>query len=99
LIAFANLALRSQADSRITKNGCAARKTEEAIKYANSSLLERLVAIVDNFELAFSARAAKAKTRPSIRACVVLKNQLNDFLAENDCSRSTRFPRNSIRIA
>ena len=39
--------------------GAAAREKDDAIKYANSSLLERLIAIVDNFELGLEAARAE----------------------------------------
>ena len=47
--------------SKITRNA-RAREKEEAIKYANSSLLERLVPIVDNFELGLSAARERRRT-------------------------------------
>src|SRR5438132_9994492 len=55
---FRDLALRSQADFENYKKR-AAREKEEAIKYANSSLLEKLIAIVDNFELGLEAARAE----------------------------------------
>src|SRR6266850_3000475 len=51
---FRDLALRSQADFENYKKRCA-REKEDAIKYANSSLLERLLPIIDNFELGLEA--------------------------------------------
>src|SRR4029077_8919617 len=51
---FRELALRSQADFENYKKRTA-REKEEAIKYANSFLLQRLVAIIDNFELGLAA--------------------------------------------
>src|ERR1700716_93959 len=51
---FRDLALRSQADFDNYKKR-AAREKEDAIKYANSSLLERLLPIIDNFDLGLSA--------------------------------------------
>ena len=45
---FRDLALRSQADFENYKKR-ATREKEEAIKYANSSLLQQLVSILDNF--------------------------------------------------
>src|SRR5882762_6373158 len=51
---FRDLALRSQADFENYKKR-SAREKEEAIKYATSSLLERLLAIIDNFELGLAA--------------------------------------------
>jgi molecular chaperone GrpE len=58
---FRDLALRSQADFENYKKR-AAREKEDAIKYANSGLLDRLLPIIDNFELVSKQRAAKAKT-------------------------------------
>src|SRR5437016_1747068 len=60
---FRDLAMRSQADFENYKKR-AAREKEEAIKYANSSLLERLVAIIDNFELGLSAARAEGEQSP-----------------------------------
>src|ERR1700730_16682733 len=60
---FRDLALRSQADFENYKKR-AAREKDEAIKYANSSLLERLVPILDNFELGLSAAREGGKTSP-----------------------------------
>ena len=51
---FRDLALRSQADFENYKKR-AAREKEDAVKYANSSLLQRLVSILDNFELGLAA--------------------------------------------
>src|SRR5260370_42454394 len=47
---FRDLAMRSQADFENYKKRCA-REKEAAIKYANASLLEKLVSIVDHCEL------------------------------------------------
>src|SRR5262252_11016987 len=60
---FRDLALRSQADFDNYKKR-AAREKEEAIKYANSSLLERLIAIVDNFELGLTAAKGEGAASP-----------------------------------
>ena len=53
---FRDLALRSQADFENYKKR-SAREKEEAIKYANSALLEKLIAIVDNFELGLDRKS------------------------------------------
>jgi len=79
---FRDLALRSQADFENYKKRCA-REKEEAIKYANSSLLERLVAIVDNFELGLSAAREESESSPIYSGMNLVLKQLNDFLAEN----------------
>src|SRR5438876_9471470 len=60
---FRDLALRSQADFENYKKRCA-REKEDAIKYANSSLLERLLPIIDNFELGLSAARGEGKGSP-----------------------------------
>jgi molecular chaperone GrpE len=80
---FRDLALRSQADFENYKKRCA-REKEEAIKYANSSLLERLVAIVDNFELGLSAARQESESSPIYSGMSLVLKQLNDFLAENE---------------
>lgn len=79
---FRDLALRSQADFENYKKRCA-REKEEAIKYANSSLLERLVTIVDNFELGLSAARGEGEDSPIYSGMRLVLKQLNDFLAEN----------------
>jgi len=79
---FRDLALRSQADFENYKKRCA-REKEEAIKYANSSLLERLVVIVDNFELGLSAARDESESSPIYSGMNLVLKQLNDFLAEN----------------
>jgi len=79
---FRDLALRSQADFENYKKR-SAREKEEAIKYANSSLLQRLVAIVDNFELGLAAAKEHGETSPIYSGMVLVQKQLNDLLAEN----------------
>jgi molecular chaperone GrpE len=79
---FRDLALRSQADFDNYKKR-ATREKEEAIKYANSSLLERLIAIVDNFELGLSAAKSEGEKSPIYSGMNMVLKQLTDFLAEN----------------
>src|SRR5438046_10668445 len=79
---FRDLALRSQADFENYKKR-AAREKEDAIKYANSSLLERLVAIVDNFELGLSAARVEGERSPILAGMGMVLKQLTDFLADN----------------
>src|SRR5256885_4478182 len=79
---FRDLALRSQADFENYKKRCA-REKEEAIKYANSSLLERLVTIIDNFELGLAAAKEQGESSPIYSGMVLVQKQLNDLLAEN----------------
>lgn len=79
---FRDLALRSQADFDNYKKR-AAREKEEAIKYANSSLLERLIAIIDNFELGLSAARTEGEKSPIFSGMSMVLKQLTDFLADN----------------
>jgi molecular chaperone GrpE len=78
---FRDLALRSQADFENYKKR-AAREKEEAIKYANSALLERLIAIVDNFELGLEAARSGGEDSPVFSGMSMVLKQLMDFLAE-----------------
>jgi molecular chaperone GrpE len=79
---FRDLALRSQADFENYKKR-SAREKEAAIKYANSSLLERLVSIIDNFELGLAAAKEQGEQSPIYSGMVLVQKQLNDLLAEN----------------
>jgi len=79
---FRDLALRSQADFENYKKR-AAREKEEAIKYANSSLLEKLIAIVDNFELGLEAARAEGEKSPVFSGMNMVLKQLMDFLNDS----------------
>jgi molecular chaperone GrpE len=79
---FRDLALRSQADFDNYKKR-AQREKEEAIKYANSSLLERLIPIVDNFELGLTAARGEGESSPIYSGMNMVLKQLTDFLADN----------------
>src|SRR5256885_6031662 len=79
---FRDLAMRSQADFENYKKRCA-REKEEAIKYANKSLLEQLVAIIDNFELGLAAARDQGDQSPIYSGMILVQKQLNDLLAEN----------------
>jgi molecular chaperone GrpE len=79
---FRDLAMRSQADFEKYKKRCA-REKEEAIKYANSSLLERLLPVVDNFELGLSAAREEGEQSPVYSGMNLVLKQINDFLSEN----------------
>jgi molecular chaperone GrpE len=79
---FRDLALRSQADFENYKKR-AAREKEDAVKYANSSLLQRLVSILDNFELGLAAAKNEGTQSPIYAGMVLVQKQLNDLLEEN----------------
>jgi molecular chaperone GrpE len=79
---FRDLALRTQADfENYKKRG--AREKDEAIKYANRALLERLVPIVDNFELGLSAARDQSEQSPIYSGMSMILKQLGDFLTES----------------
>jgi molecular chaperone GrpE len=78
---FRDLALRSQADFENYKKR-AAREKEEAIKYANSALLERLIPIVDNFDLGLEAARGEGEKSPVFAGMTMVLKQLMDFLTE-----------------
>src|SRR6202045_5058721 len=79
---FRDLAMRSQADFENYKKRCA-REKEEATKYANTSLLEKLVSIVDNFELGLEAARGESEKSPIYSGMSLVLKQLKDFLVEN----------------
>jgi len=80
---FRDLALRSQADFENYKKR-STREKEEAIKYANSALLERLVSILDNFELGLAAAKEQGEQQsPIYSGMILVQKQLNDLLVEN----------------
>jgi molecular chaperone GrpE len=79
---FRDLALRSQADFENYKKR-AAREKEDAMKYANSSLLQRLVSILDNFELGLAAAKTESEQSAIYSGMVLVQKQLNDLLEEN----------------
>lgn len=79
---FRDLAARSQADFENYKKRCA-REKEDAIKYANSSLLEKLLPVVDNFELGLEAARGQGEKSPIYSGMQMVLKQLQDFLAAN----------------
>jgi molecular chaperone GrpE len=79
---FRDLALRSQADFENYKKRCA-REKEDAIKYANKSLLEKLVAIIDHFELGLEAARGEGEKSPIYAGMSLVLKQLKDLLIDN----------------
>src|SRR5438132_9639074 len=74
---FRDLALRSQADFENFRKR-AAREKEDAVKYANAAFLERLIPILDNFELGLNAARSGAENSPIIAGMDMVAKQLND---------------------
>ena len=76
---FRDLALRSQADFDNFRKR-AARDKDDAVKYANASFLERLIPILDNFELGLIAARSNAADSPILAGMDMVSRQLTDFL-------------------
>lgn len=79
---FRDLALRSQADFENFRKR-AAREKEDAVKYANASFLERLIPILDNFELGLNAARTGAENSPILAGMDMVAKQLSDFLVSS----------------
>jgi molecular chaperone GrpE len=78
---FRDHALRSQADHENYRKR-AAREKEEAVRYANLDLLERLIPILDNFELGLSAARGSAEGGAILSGMEMVSRQLADFLKQ-----------------
>jgi molecular chaperone GrpE len=76
---FRDLALRSTADFENFRKR-AAREKEDAVKYANASFLERLIPVLDNFELGLNAARTGVENSPILAGMDMVAKQLNDFL-------------------
>ncbi len=84
VVRYKDLALRAQADFDNFRKR-AAREKEDAIRYANNSLLDRLLPILDNFELGLQAarQAAGGKDESAIlNGMSMVSKQLDDFLRD-----------------
>jgi molecular chaperone GrpE len=79
---FRDLALRSQADFENFRKR-AAREKDDAIKYANASFLDRLIPILDNFELGLNAARTGAGNSPILAGMDMVAKQLTDFLTSS----------------
>ena len=77
-----DLALRARADLDNFRKR-ALREKEEAIRYANNGLLERLLPVIDNFELGLDAAKTAADTASILQGMSMVQKQLQDFLKNN----------------
>jgi molecular chaperone GrpE len=59
------------------------REKEDAIRYANSSLFEDLLPILDNFELGLSAARNSPEAAGIVQGLEMVRKQLEDFLRNN----------------
>ena len=77
---FRDLALRTAADFDNFRKRTA-REKDDAIRYANSSLLENLLPVVDNFELGLDAARSAPDAAAILQGLDMVSRQLRDFLA------------------
>ena len=75
-------ALRDRADFDNTRKRLQ-RDKEEAVRYANASLLEKLLPVVDNFELGLAAARQSADGSAVLSGMGMVQRQLEDFLRDN----------------
>jgi molecular chaperone GrpE len=81
LLKFQDLALRSQADLDNFRKRMV-REKEESIRYANAGLLEKLLPVLDSFELGLQAAAQSEQGAELHRGFSLVQKQLQDFLRE-----------------
>jgi len=79
---FRDLALRTQADFENFRKR-SAREKEDAVKYANASFLERLIPILDNFELGLAAARGSSGSSAILSGMDMVSKQLTDFLTSS----------------
>jgi len=77
---YKDIALRSVADLDNYRKRMA-REKDDAIRYANASFLERLIPILDNFELGLQAAKAGGNQSAVQDGMMMVFKQLQDFLA------------------
>ena len=74
--------VRTMADMENFKKR-AARERQDAIKYANESLLERIIPVLDNFDAALAAASAPNTTVQSLQSGVnMIQTQLKSAMSE-----------------
>lgn len=75
-------ALRAQADLDNYRKR-ATREREDAVKYASMSFLERLIPILDNFDLGLNAARGDAQAGAIVSGLDMVARQFQDFLASS----------------
>lgn len=60
-----------------------AKERLDAIKYANGSLLETLLPVIDNFDFGLQAARQEGENSPVLLGMTMVQKQLADFLREN----------------
>ncbi|MEX1119591.1 MAG: nucleotide exchange factor GrpE [Terrimicrobiaceae bacterium] len=78
---YRDLALRSRAELDNYRKRVV-REKEESIRYANLSLLERILPVVDNFDLGLEAARSAEDPSSVISGLDMVRKQLADFLRD-----------------
>ena len=78
---FRDLALRSQADFENYRKR-AVRERDDAVRYANFSLVEKIVPVLDSFELGLAAARNSAGAESLVSGMEMVKRQLEDVLQQ-----------------
>lgn len=76
---FRDSALRARAELENYRKRIS-REKEEAIRYANASLLEKLLSVIDNFELGLEAARGAGEASGILQGMEMVSKQLQDFL-------------------
>ncbi len=82
VLRYRDLSLRSQAELDNFRKR-AAREREESIRYANISLLDRLLPVLDNFELGLDAASKATDASGILQGMSMVRKQLQDFLRDS----------------
>ncbi len=78
---FQDLALRSAADLENYRKRMI-REKEDSLRYANASLIERLLPVLDSFELGLEAARGTPEAEAITRGFEMVEKQLQDFLKD-----------------
>jgi molecular chaperone GrpE len=79
---YKDAALRAAADLDNYRKRVS-RERDESIKYANAAFLERLIPVLDNFELGLQAARNAPEAAPIVDGLSMVFKQLQDFLANS----------------
>jgi molecular chaperone GrpE len=79
---YKDAALRATADLDNYRKRVS-RERDESIKYANTAFLERLIPILDNFELGLQAARNAPEAAPIVDGLSMVYKQLQDFLTNS----------------
>jgi molecular chaperone GrpE len=79
---YKDAALRAAADLDNYRKRVS-RERDESIKYANTAFLERLIPILDNFELGLQAARKAPEAAPIMDGLSMVYKQLQEFLANS----------------